>query len=276
MIKELINTWIHPHCPRQIWNGLCVIRHEIRKFQTNQSSPRTAFRFLCTPLASAGLATRTRLILKFCQISRKVNCPHSQHEMLEVATAILSFPKDKSGGIVEAGCYKGGSAAKLSLVAALAERDLILFDSFEGLPDNDEEHYTTAASDAGAGTKVDCFGAGNYTGSLEEVRQTIEKFGDLSRCQFKKGWFCDTMPEFSEDVCVAYIDVDLVLSTKDCIANLYRTLVPGGKIYSQDGHLVKIQELFANPVYWKKEIGCHPPLIDGLGSKRMVRIEFAH
>lgn len=275
MIKRFASLWFHRACPTPAWRALCIIRREIRRFLTDQSSLRTTVRFLSSSFPGVGLADRIRLVRRFRDISRRIDCPHSEHEMLEVAAAILSFPRGAPGCIVEAGCYKGGSAAKMSLAAALAGRDLYLFDSFEGLPDNEEEHYTTAAADAGAGKKVYDFAGGNYAGSLEEVQRHIREYGDLSRCRFRKGWFSETMPGFLEPVCIAYVDVDLVMSTKDCIGNLHRVLVPGGKIYSQDGHLAKIQELFSDSAYWTAEVGCHPPRIQGLGVRRMVTIQFA-
>ena len=276
MIKEIANRWIYPICPKPVWLGLCLARRQIVDFTTNQSSLRTTGRFLFTSFANVNFIERIKLVWRFNEISRTVDCPHSQHEMFEVATAVLSFPQDQAGCIVEAGCYKGGSAAKLSLVAALSGRELVLFDSFEGLPENDEEHFTTASAKGGAGLKVDNFSAGDYRGSLEEVKHNIGKFGNLSCCRFEKGWFSDTMPNFDDDVCVAYIDVDLVLSTKDCIANLRGNLLPNGTLYSQDGHLVRIQDLLADNEYWTNEVGCRPPRIKGLGKKRMVRIEFAY
>ena len=139
-----------------------------------------------------------------------------------------------------------------------------------------EEHFTTASAEGGAGLKVYNFTAGNYLGSLEEVKKTISSFGNLSCCRFAKGWFSETMPNFDDDVCVAYIDVDLVLSTKDCIENLRRNLAPKGTVFSQDAHLVKIRDLFADEEYWMNEVGCRPPRIEGLGVRRMIRIEFDH
>jgi O-methyltransferase len=44
------------------------------------------------------------------------------------------------GVIVEAGCYKGGSTAKFSLMAEKVNRDLVVFDSFQGIPENAEPH----------------------------------------------------------------------------------------------------------------------------------------
>ena len=65
-------------------------------------------------------------------ISKNIDCPHNESEVLSFGIDILSFPKDKEGCIVEAGAYKGGSTAKISLFAKLAGREFIVFDSFEG------------------------------------------------------------------------------------------------------------------------------------------------
>src|SRR5579872_6073945 len=55
-------------------------------------------------------------------------------EHLYMAERILAVPRDTPGVLVECGTYKGGSAANLSLVAALTGRRMHLFDSFRGLP----------------------------------------------------------------------------------------------------------------------------------------------
>jgi O-methyltransferase len=60
-----------------------------------------------------------------------------------MSAAILSAGKALPGSIVECWCYKGGSTANLSLVAACCGRRLEVFDSCRGLPqpgDNDREH----------------------------------------------------------------------------------------------------------------------------------------
>ena len=38
------------------------------------------------------------------------------------------------GVVVECGCFLGGSTANLSLVCEVVGRELIVYDSFEGLP----------------------------------------------------------------------------------------------------------------------------------------------
>jgi len=46
----------------------------------------------------------------------------------------------REGAIVEAGSFHGGSTAKLSLVAKWCDRQLHVFDSFAGMPANNEAH----------------------------------------------------------------------------------------------------------------------------------------
>jgi O-methyltransferase len=80
------------------------------------------------------------------------------------------------------------------------------------------------------------------------------------------------MPLFAEPVVAAYIDVDLVSSTRTCIKYLYPLLVPGGILFSQDGHLPLVVKLLKDEHFWRSEIGCPPPQMDGLGQQKLVRI----
>ena len=63
---------------------------------------------------------RLRIIYKCYRISYSVESPHMENEMVRVISAIFSTSPDAPGVIVEAGSYKGGSTAKLSLAASLA------------------------------------------------------------------------------------------------------------------------------------------------------------
>jgi O-methyltransferase len=54
---------------------------------------------------------------------------------MELASAVLQVPRSTPGSVVECGCYVGGSTANLSLVCAATGRKLIIFDSFQGLPE---------------------------------------------------------------------------------------------------------------------------------------------
>jgi len=106
------------------------------------------------------------LIVKCYQISYKVECPHMEHEILEVMAQIFSLAPEVQCAVAEAGSYKGGSGAKLSLAADLAGRRFFLFDSFEGIPSHKEKHSKNIyGGDA-------YFPPGSYKGSLEEVKKT--------------------------------------------------------------------------------------------------------
>ena len=45
------------------------------------------------------------------------------------------MPPELKGDVVECGCYLGGSSVNISLVCALTGRRLLIYDSFEGLPE---------------------------------------------------------------------------------------------------------------------------------------------
>jgi len=193
---------------------------------------------------------------------------HSQREALTVIADMLHLPAGVPGVFVEAGCFKGGSATKWSLAAETRGRRLVLFDSFEGIPPNEEPHETFRNI---YGKIVPPFKAGDYAGSLEEVKATITAYGSPEVCDYRRGWFDDTMPAFNEPVAGAYIDVDLASSTRTCLRYLYPLLSPGGFIYSQDGHLPLVIDALRDEALWR-EIGGPAPVILGLGQEKLVRI----
>lgn len=226
----------------------------------------SAFRFLATPTLMASLPARLRLLPRIYEPNSGMECAHTQDEMLQFTRAILDVPSDVPGCVVEAGCFKGGSTAKFSVAAKLSHRQLFVFDSFEGLPENTEPHKLTIF-----GEQTD-FSRGQYRGSLEQVQRNVLTYGDADVCVYVKGWFDQTMPQFSQPIIAAYIDVDLVSSTRTCLKYLYPLLQPGAYLFSQDAHLPLIIQLLEDSEFWEKEIGCPKPTIAGLGKKKLIRI----
>jgi O-methyltransferase len=216
------------------------------------------------PLVS--LPRKQALVRKIRLAHEGIPCKHTHAEMNEIVSAVLAFPPSVGGCLVEAGCFKGGSTAKLSLIAKAIGRRLFVFDSFAGLPENDEKHDRSIFGEA-----ID-FGKGRYTGLLEEVRVNVQRFGALDVCEFVAGWFDDTMPHFREPVAVAFIDVDLASSTKTCIQYLYPLLVPGGCLFSHDGHLPLCLDAIRDDDFWTDVVGCRRPPIPGLGDRKLLRI----
>ena len=211
-----------------------------------------------------GFADQKQWLDKINRVDKNVKSAHNASHILQFLIAILKLPAGVPGTIVEAGAYKGASTCKISLFAHHVGRELHVFDSFEGLPENDEVHEKSLE---GHSIK-DWFRGGNFSGSLEEVKANISKFGVIERCHFHQGWFEDTMPGFSQPVALAYLDVDLASSTRTCLKYLYPLLSPGGSIYSQDGDFPLVVEVFKNEKFWKEEVGCDQiPEIIGLGKK---------
>lgn len=211
------------------------------------------------------LRARWRLARAFRAIHREILASHTHEELIEIVNAILSLPPQVEGALLEAGCFKGASAAKLSLVARVTGRPLILCDSFEGIPENDESHGQTLD-----GVQAD-FRAGQYRGELDEVRAAIGRHGDPETCRFVKGWFEDTLPTLTEPIAVAFMDVDLAASTRTCIRELYPRLSPGGILFSHDGHLPRCIEAMSDSDLWAGT-GEPLPIIEGLGTRKLVRM----
>lgn len=210
---------------------------------------------------------RLGLIKKFYIVTFNIDCPHTQEEIISYVTRILTTPNTVNGCFVEAGCYKGGSTAKFSLAAKLARRELIVFDSFEGIPTNVEP------GEKGLFGGGATFREGDYCGPIDEVKANITKYGYIKNCELIKGWFDDSMPNFRRQLAGIYLDVDLESSTRTCLKYLYPQLVPGGYVLSQDGHLPRIVKLFENNKFWEEEVGCQKPEIISLGKKKLIEVQ---
>ncbi len=229
--------------------------------------PLACFAFLWNSEIPISLRERWSLVKQLYLISFNVESPHTQKEVLQFLETILSLSDDTPGVVVEAGCFKGGSTAKVSLAADLAGRELVVFDSFQGIPKNAEPHRNNIFG----GDAV--FSEGDYAGSLEEVRANVRRYGKIECCRFIQGWFDDTMPEFHEKVATAYLDVDLVSSARTCLRYLYPLLAPEGLLFSQDGHLPLVIGLLDDPSFWADEVGFTKPTMEGLGCSKLVRIK---
>jgi O-methyltransferase len=209
---------------------------------------------------------RLALVLKFYKISYYVDCPHTEHEMISITRQILDLGDAVPGAIVEAGSFHGGSTTKLSLVAALCDRQLEVFDSFAGMPANNEAHGKSIYG------REHHFPKGSHAVPFEEVKNNVARYGDASRAHFHKGFFSDTMPSFHKPVAAACVNVDLVQSTRDCFRYLYPLLPPGGIIISQDAHFPWIIELLESDAFWRDELGIKKPAMPGLGTLKFVTV----
>lgn len=160
------------------------------------------------------------------------------------------------GGFVECGTWKGGAVAIMALANLRhgdRRRPIHLFDSFEGIPEPDEEVDGEKAvgevRSVGGATRgrlipverfYDRFADG--VGTLEINRRLMEEIVlyDPAFLRYHKGWFQDTVPRDAAGVgpvAILRLDGDWYASTKVCLEHLYGNVVPGGFVVVDDyGH----------------------------------------
>lgn len=239
----------------------------LRKLQTLRHllmRDRAAVARFLTASLPVGRRERLRLLRGFVRITNACRGYHTLTEILTVSEHVLRLAGRPGLTVVEAGAGPGASTAKLSLVVRAAGGRLHVFDTFRGIPPNEEQLSLLD------GTPIR-FVKGAFRGRLGAVRSRVAALGAPEVCTYHKGLFEETMPSFTGPLDVALLDVDLVASTRTCVRHLHPLLRPGGAIYSQDGHLRATHEALADAELWR-EVGCSPPRIEGLGEKKLLVI----
>lgn len=151
-------------------------------------------------------------------------------ERFEARPALYAYVFEhtpQEGLILEFGVKHGNS---INRIAALTERAVHGFDSFEGLPDDG-----LLPKDKSAKWHV---GKGNIGGKLPQVAPNVV---------LHKGWFEDTLPAFLQDhnepVAFIHIDADIYSSTMTALENTAERLRPGTVIVFDE---------YFNYVGWQK------------------------
>ena len=144
------------------------------------------------------------------------------------------------GAFVECGVWRGGSmmcVAYTLLRLGVSDRDLYLFDTFEGMPPPravDRLHDGTPAADVLASSASDSWYWARAT--LDEVRQNMKKTGyPEAHLHFVRGKVEDTVPEQAPDeIAVLRLDTDWYSSTLHELAHLYPRLTTNGVLIIDD------------------------------------------
>lgn len=214
-----------------------------------------------------GFSKKLKLLFKIYRINKKIRSATSCYEHVQMAKAILEAPKNLNGDVVECGCWKGASTASLSLVCELAGRKLIVFDSFCGLPSPKEGDKIHHAPHIG---KTPGYEKGNYSGSLDEVKNNIKNYGSLDVCEFIEGYFEDTMPGFFETfnskIIFSFLDVDLTKSLETCVFHLWPFLQKGCHLFTHEAPHLEISALFFDKEWWNRHLNTGFPSLIGAGS----------
>jgi macrocin-O-methyltransferase TylF-like protien len=232
-------------------------------FATWINLPVSFSSFFRTSCGDVGLLTKLGLLRKMRRNNKAI--PSASHflEHLVIATRILEIPRSITGCVVECGTYKGGSAANLSLVCALAGRQLEVFDSFEGLPipgERDQAHLVLDRS------QIHTYKQGDWCGTIDEVRENIARYGNARVVSLHSGYFEDTLPLLDKECVAAFADVDLVSSLKTCLKHLWPLLCQGGYMFTHEARHLEISALFFDQAWWHDNFTCNAPGLIGAGS----------
>lgn len=197
---------------------------------------------------------RLALGLRMFMNTRRIRTGTSYKTHLAMALKLLETPPDVPGDVVECGTWKGGSATNLSLVCRIVGRNLRIYDSFEGLPegrpgDREATHYQ----------------AGDYRGTLDEVRANITRHGAIECCTFIQGWFDRTLPGVEGPLLLVFLDVDLEDSLVTCVRHLWPALVDRGYLFLDEVAVTDYCALFYSERFWQRYFGRTPPGLIGAG-----------
>ena len=178
-----------------------------------------------------------------------------------LAQQILSVPPEVKGDVIECGCYKGSSTASLSLACKLAGRRLWVCDSFAGLPEDE----SSRVHDYPHLKVYGHYEKGMYAGRLEEVRDNVSRLGAVSACQFVRGFFCDSLKSLAGPFVLAFLDVDLVSSMKDCIQHIWPLLADGSFVFTDDSLDMEVMRVWFEDGWWQQTLGERSPGYVGSG-----------
>lgn len=180
----------------------------------------------------------------------RVVTPHTMTSPLRVAAlceAVRYISANRiPGAIVECGVWRGGSmmaVARTLLESGDRDRELYLFDTFEGMSEPSErdvaftgETAQNLLSEAGDRTAADSVWC---VASLTDVEQTMTQTGyEPARIHYVKGKVEDTIPDSAPlRIALLRLDTDWYESTKHEMQHLFPRLSPGGILILDDyGH----------------------------------------
>ena len=166
---------------------------------------------------------------------------------------VYSIAKSQSnldGDMAEVGVYQGGSAKLIAEVKN--EKELYLFDTFEGLPkvSKKDTHFGTSYWKTGEFSNTSLENVENYLSNYKNIYCYKGKFPETSE------------PIKTKKFSFVHLDVDLFQSTIDCLEFFYPRMINGGIILTHDYHTDGVKQAF-NEFCKDKKI----PQIQLLGSQ---------
>lgn len=169
--------------------------------------------------------------------------PERIYSILEAVRYVMS--NNVPGSIVECGVWRGGTmmaAAQILRLHKRFDKDLYLFDTFEGMPSPTNDDIDFRGRDAKknflAKKRTDHSSDWCYA-TLGEVQTNLETIGYAkNKIHYIVGMVEDTIPgQAPEQISILRLDTDWYESTKHELVHLYPRLVKGGVLIIDDyGH----------------------------------------
>lgn len=185
---------------------------------------------------------------QFVELMRKV----SDHTLVDKKRCFMIYQLSKQivslkGNIAEVGVFKGGTARLLAESIKAQNKNIHLFDTFEGMPPTDPRR--------------DIVKKGDFKGtSLESVKSYL---GDFKNIYYYQGIFPESAKPIEKlKFSLVHVDVDIYKSVADCCTFFYPRIEQGSiMIFDDYGHVscpgvkTAVDEFFSD----KAEKPCYLP-----------------
>jgi len=167
------------------------------------------------------------------------------HALIESVRYILQ--NDIKGDFLECGVFKGGSMMTVALTLmeeGVMDRELYLFDTFEGMPAPDERDVSLSGEPAlvrFSKKKISAVSSTWLNAPLKDVKKAMAWTGyPMERIHFVQGLVENTIPEKApEAIALLRLDTDFYQSTIHELTHLYPRLSPKGICIVDDYELYK-------------------------------------
>lgn len=133
------------------------------------------------------------------------------------------YERNVEGAVAEAGVYRGDFAKYINEL--FPDRDLYLFDTYEGFDQRDGEY-----------DRANNFSGGSQDWSETNIELVLDQMVHKDKCIIKKGYFPSTAEDISieQKFCFVSLDMDLYQPIYEGLKFFYPRLASGGYIFIHD------------------------------------------
>lgn len=144
---------------------------------------------------------------------------------VEIVLRELSRTRDTPGDVVEFGCYVGTTSVYLAQALQGSDKQLYLYDSFEGLPEKRTEDISPVGEQ---------FQAGELHATKKQLIRNLKQ-ANVPMPVITKGWFSDVqLEQVPQQISFAFLDGDYYDSVLDPLKLIWDRLSPGAIVVVDD------------------------------------------